>query len=364
MRNPATHRLFARPSQKRLSDSRRTCLNPPADAETLALVGNLCLNGAPLPAPQFYRTQWRPGQTFTAEQDPDRTAQRWDPPSFVARKDPREQARQTTVRELAACPRGGRSFARVVENVLTPAECEELLCRVNAKGFSPALLNIGGGMQKVSPGARDGHRVIVDSYPLAGYLLEVLRPHIPDIYPPSHGTGRSSVNGHLSEVNERMRFLCYTPGQQFPAHCDGCYARPQGHERFGDRSYITVQLYLHDVPEEHGGATTFLSGAFGGGKRVPYQPKCGSVLLFTQDLMHEGSLVRKGLKYTLRTEVMYGRRRAGCALPRAQNSGDAAAPPPQPPLASVPEQNGGSCSLQDDAVVGSDAEHGADAADE
>ena len=62
-----------------------------------------------------------------------------------------------------------------------------------------------------------------------------------------------------------------------------------------------MQLYLHDVPEEFGGATTFI----GAGKNFPCQPKCGSALVFTQNLFHEGSLVKKGIKYTMRTEVMY-----------------------------------------------------------
>ena len=28
------------------------------------------------------------------------------------------------------------------------------------------------------------------------------------------------------ELNERCRFLCYTPGQHFPAHIDSTYIRP------------------------------------------------------------------------------------------------------------------------------------------
>ena len=37
----------------------------------------------------------------------------------------------------------------------------------------------------------------------------------------------------------------------------------------------------------------------------PCQPKGGSALVFTQNLLHEGSLVKKGIKYTMRTEIMY-----------------------------------------------------------
>ena len=36
------------------------------------------------------------------------------------------------------------------------------------------------------------------------------------------------VTGEMEfvELNERCRFLCYTPGQHFPAHVDGKYSRP------------------------------------------------------------------------------------------------------------------------------------------
>jgi len=105
-----------------------------------------------------------------------------------------------------------------------------------------------------------------------------------------------------------MRFLCYTPGQYFQPHCDGCFARPTSHPRAGDESRVTVQLYLHDVPEEHGGATTFCRRS---GPRVRHQPEAGSVLLFTQDLVHEGSLLGRGVKYTVRTEAMYEPARRG-----------------------------------------------------
>lgn len=38
---------------------------------------------------------------------------------------------------------------------------------------------------------------------------------------------------------------------------------------------------------------------------IPCQPKAGSVLIFTQDLPHEGSMLQAGIKYTMRTEAMY-----------------------------------------------------------
>jgi predicted 2-oxoglutarate/Fe(II)-dependent dioxygenase YbiX len=265
-----------------------TC--PPNVAESAALAAGLHLDRRPLAPPQFHKVDWEDGQRFDAEDDPDRTEEPFDIPSFVQR-DPVEQSLKTRSEELPV-PHG--SFARVVHGLLDERDCAELIDRFNAKGFTPALLNIGRGRQQVAPEVRNGHRVIVDCPSVSTWLFEVLRPHLPaELY-----------GGSLVELNDRLRCLCYTPGQEFSIHMDGNYRRPQGHPRAGDSSRVTVQVYLHDVPEENGGATTF---EFGEGKRLPCQPKVGSALIFTQNLMHEGSLLTKGLKYTVRTEAMYER---------------------------------------------------------
>mmetsp|Transcript_148871 Transcript_148871/g.270575 ORF Transcript_148871/g.270575 Transcript_148871/m.270575 type:complete len:159 (+) Transcript_148871:2-478(+) len=150
---------------------------------------------------------------------------------------------------------------------------------------------------------RDGHRVIVDSPELSSWLIEVLRPYLPERLPGApdgHGDPRRAAE--LVDLNERCRFLCYTPGQHFAAHYDACYERPRSHPNAGDMSMVTVQVYLHDVPAENGGATTFLPRR---AASLPCQPGAGCALIFTQDLYHEGSLVKDGIKYTLRTEAMY-----------------------------------------------------------
>merc|ERR1712217_858421 len=111
--------------------------------------------------------------------------------------------------------------------------------------------------------------------------------------------------GALVDLNERCRFLCYTPGQRFAPHYDGRYTRPADHANCGDFSAVTVQLYLHSVPAQCGGATTFLTRHED--VVASCQPGAGDVLIFTQDLFHEGSILSAGLKYTMRTEAMYRR---------------------------------------------------------
>jgi Rps23 Pro-64 3,4-dihydroxylase Tpa1-like proline 4-hydroxylase len=106
----------------------------------------------------------------------------------------------------------------------------------------------------------------------------------------------------VSCLNERLSFLKYSTGEYFRAHEDGYYIRPDNSEI----SYITVQIYLNDLKEEDGGATTFIKDTY---NRI-YQdysiiPKVGRVLLFEHDIEHEGSILKNGLKYCIRTDVMY-----------------------------------------------------------
>lgn len=281
-------------------------ISPPSPEQSANLAKGMSVNGQELAPPRFHRVSWRDGQVFEESDDPDRTQEAFPTPAFISRSVAAQRER-TSSTELKI-PRNKQSksggafqqcvsnntFARVVHGVLDESDCAELISLINDKGFTPALLNIGRGRQKLEPFVRNGHRVITDSTAVAAWLFEVLKPYLPETM---HG-------GPLVELNDRLRFLCYTPGQEFATHFDGNYRRPHGHPRAGDSSRVTVQIYLHDVPEENGGATTFIFGSEG--DNLPCQPKAGSVLLFSQDLAHEGSLLKTGLKYTVRTEAMYG----------------------------------------------------------
>jgi hypothetical protein len=101
----------------------------------------------------------------------------------------------------------------------------------------------------------------------------------------------------------------------FPAHCDGMYETPNGEER----SYYTMHLYLNDSAQVlgentdgksftdnplHGGATTFHDTRYQ--RRLDADPKIGRVLIFQQRmLLHSGDEVVRGVKYTIRSDLMY-----------------------------------------------------------
>eukprot|EP00929_Paragymnodinium_shiwhaense_P107176 TRINITY_DN73242_c0_g1_i1.p1 TRINITY_DN73242_c0_g1~~TRINITY_DN73242_c0_g1_i1.p1 ORF type:complete len:282 (+),score=27.14 TRINITY_DN73242_c0_g1_i1:214-1059(+) len=245
------------------------------------------LDGKPLQPPHFHDVSWKAFQTFSADDDPDRTrSYHWEEPRFLEAVDPRDRSQRTTV------------------------ECFDVASVHGYRdGFSFASLVIGDGKQRLLPKIRDGMRMVHDSTLFASWLLEVLRPHLPPRL--DAGRFRRSFPGGttLSRINERCRFLCYTPGQKFKRHADGGEVWPRD-ARTGDLplkelTLVTLQLYLHDVPPEHGGATSFIIGEQTSEEKIKCQPRAGSVLLFTQDLLHEGSELQQDFKYTMRSDVFY-----------------------------------------------------------
>ena len=104
---------------------------------------------------------------------------------------------------------------------------------------------------------------------------------------------------HIS-VNERLRFLKYDANQDhyFKPHYDGSFHRKDSNER----SYLTIQIYLSGDCE--GGQTRFVS-RLSEVPNVDVKPEEGLVLVFDHRVLHEGCPLEKGLKYTIRSDIMY-----------------------------------------------------------
>ncbi|TZG08017.1 hypothetical protein FZC30_17290 [Comamonas thiooxydans] len=86
-----------------------------------------------------------------------------------------------------------------------------------------------------------------------------------------------------------LRFYKYTQGQRFKMHKDGPWKED------GLTSHLTFLVYLNDGFS--GGETDF--------RDFKISPKAGDALLFIHDTWHEGAAVTSGVKYVLRSDVMY-----------------------------------------------------------
>ena len=224
-------------------------------------------------------------------------------------------------------------YAVILDNVLTPTECKLWVLAAEARTggvWEPALINIGLGQRELRPDTRNCGRMIWDDFKLAEKVwnrvgssvqeLEYLK-NMPDIT--GNGPAKRKETWQMTRLRERMRFLRYGAGQFFDrwsvlillgfpkltrvvAHCDRCHETPDGTER----SYFTLHLYLNESAAQgphrrlRGGATTFHSGNMT--RELKVEPKIGRVLIFQQRfLLHSGEEVDSGLKYTMRTDIMY-----------------------------------------------------------
>ena len=166
-----------------------------------------------------------------------------------------------------------------VEDFLTRQECLDTIVKSEGIGYELAKVNTASGA-KVRTDIRNNSRAFYKSEELAQELWAKIQPFV---LTPLAG---SSAIG----LNELFRFYRYQRGHQFKGHFDQSYIR---NER--EASYFTFMVYLND--NFQGGDTTF--------QKLRVQPKQGMALLFLHDLYHEGSEVTQGVKYVLRSDVMY-----------------------------------------------------------
>ena len=169
----------------------------------------------------------------------------------------------------------------VVEGFMTKEECSSWISFSEEQGYEEA--GISRGNRQVSMRSiRNNERLIYDSHNLASELWDRIKPYVPEKIADNHAIG----------LNERFRFYKYFPGQQFKPHQDGSYIRSKK-----EFSAYTFMVYLNE--EVEGGATRFLN--------CQIYPQMGKALIFKHDLVHEGCEVKSGVKYVLRTDIMYRR---------------------------------------------------------
>jgi predicted 2-oxoglutarate/Fe(II)-dependent dioxygenase YbiX len=167
------------------------------------------------------------------------------------------------------------------DQLLSPAECQALIARAEAIGFAEAPITTSRG-PVMRRDIRNNERVMVDDPTLAGSLYQRALPFLPP----------RMMGMELCGANERLRYYRYHPGQRFAPHMDGAFIRTNGEE-----SFLTFMIYLNEGFT--GGSTLFLD------HETRVLPVTGRALFFQHMLLHEGCEVETGVKYVLRTDVMF-----------------------------------------------------------
>lgn len=113
--------------------------------------------------------------------------------------------------------------ALVLDNVLSPEECGELLQLAEssvpgedgASPWKPALVNVGVGVETAAPGYRESERIIWDQQVVADRIWERMAQAEGMRELLASRSEGASGEWRFRRLNERMRFLKYTPGQFF-----------------------------------------------------------------------------------------------------------------------------------------------------
>lgn len=187
-----------------------------------------------------------------------------------------------------------------VEGLLAPNECLELIQLAECRGFETTSI---GPVKLATGGVRRSGRCMVDCPGFVARLWERLRPTLGELRPSQSMRGEWEPVG----LNERLRILRYTPGDYFRPHQDGAFVRARGPTvgEPAEASQLTLMLYLNEAGR--GGETVFLNPQDKAGetRTSVVTPTAGLGLVFDHELMHEGAELLEGVKYALRTDVMF-----------------------------------------------------------
>ena len=173
-------------------------------------------------------------------------------------------------------------FIRILNGALDDSEAAALIARIDESAPKTAPINTLSG-PRVNTRLRNNERVIFDDVELMALVESRLRPDLPE-----------SIHGwRYVGLNERVRCYRYRPGMRFGPHQDGAFERTED-----ERSFYTLLVYLNEVSK--GGDTVFFVKP-----EVRVSPAVGKALLFQHPLVHEGEEVLDGVKYVLRSDLMY-----------------------------------------------------------
>lgn len=180
-------------------------------------------------------------------------------------------------------------FSALLHNAFTARECDAMIQMAETLGFGGAVPRaLEGHVQTVEEikDQRKSQRIPFESHELARWLFSRIAPFVP----------QRVLDKTSYSLHERCRVVKYTPGMYFKAHNDGYKRRSEN-----DRSYFSFLLYLNDG-YEHGRTQFYDPDNWNVADWAPCQ---GSVLVFDHTIWHGGSALTNGVKYVLKSEVMY-----------------------------------------------------------
>lgn len=236
----------------------------------------------------------------------------------------------------------GLQGAFVISDLLSENESSQIIRNCESLGFNPDLPIAGNAAQQVSILANNVYWFCNEQ--LLSTIYQRAVPFLPSTYATQtkDGSGKVKVKG----LNARFRVYRYEEGGVYRPHIDGAWPESaispdtteeaifEQAENLGSQSVkdayvydkdgtsmskLTFLIYLND-DFENGWTTFFLPSNSNRGLEmdaIRIEPRMGAALVFPHGecldaLLHEGSGVKSGYKYVIRTDVLY--EKAGVVL--------------------------------------------------
>jgi hypothetical protein len=205
---------------------------------------------------------------------------------------PKELGPPVVVASTEDAALSGSEQLMTVEGAMTPPEATEWISFAESLGL--ASTRPKGGIPERGHAYRDNFRAQIHDRDIAGALwASGLGRSIGSATPPL-ADGRKAVG-----FNDNIRLYRYDPGLRFGKHYD-----TSDKDSLGRQTLYTVLIYL----SECGGGETVFYEEHGGGETARVTPTVGMALLHRHGVdcwQHEALAVTSGVKYILRTDVVY-----------------------------------------------------------
>ncbi len=182
---------------------------------------------------------------------------------------------------------------KIVNNFLSPVKCQELIDKSESLGYTEADISYptGAVMKKEY---RNNSRCLCRDEKLRVELENMILPHAPLVLTTIKEGGVLDYKKFI-KLSGNFRFYKYVTGEEFKRHRDGNQLEE------GGVSLVTVLIYLNDV--EEGGETSLCDRMLE--SPVMVKPEEGKLLIFEHTILHAGLPLIKGVKYVLRTDLIY-----------------------------------------------------------
>lgn len=171
------------------------------------------------------------------------------------------------------------SFLTVVDDLFTPEECASLIETFKKGGPKSTQVDSEFAGYKCA--------ALVDSV-LASRVFEKVRHLIPPRF-------------NVASASELFRFSEFEHGEEFHTHRDQA---SENRDSRGNRSAITVDVFLNGPDQFMGGSTDFFQNNAGRTLRRSVLPHAGRAAIFDAQQFHCGCPIIRGRKYLLRADLM------------------------------------------------------------